>query len=136
DDRAFGDLRHVAGFLIGETDNRWSNAALVRAVSRIATGRAVELRLVKRVGLTDLAAPPFDTLPFGPGRAAVLEGMRGVVRGGGRGTAHDVGALFTAPSLDLLGKTGTLESDALEPLSAFMFAGRSTTPDAKLCPAA
>jgi cell division protein FtsW (lipid II flippase) len=134
DDRAFADLRHVAGFLIGETDNRWSNAALARAVSRIATGRAVELRLVRQIGATALPAPAFDTLPFGPGRAAVLEGMRGVVRG--RGTAHDVGALFASPALDLLGKTGTLESDALEPLSAFMWAGRTTAPGAALCPAA
>jgi len=137
DDRAFGDLRHVAGFLIGETDNRWSNAALARAVSRIATGRAVELRLVRQIGATALPAPAFDTLPFGPGRAAVLEGMRGVVRG--RGTARDVAALFTSPALDLLGKTGTLESDALEPLSAFLWAGRSVTPataKAGVCPAA
>ena len=134
DDRAFADLRHVAGFLIGETDNRWSNAALAKAVSRIATGRAVELRLLRTVGGVSLPAPTFDTLPFGPGREAVLEGMRGVVRG--TGTAREVGALFASPALDLLGKTGTLESDALEPLSAFMWAGRSSARGAALCPAA
>ncbi|AHG87925.1 cell cycle protein [Gemmatirosa kalamazoonensis] len=133
DDRAFADLRHVAGFLIGETDNRWSNAALAQAVSRIATGRAVELRIVRRMGAVSLPAPAFDTLPFGPGRDAVLEGMRGVVH---RGTARDVAPLFAAPTLDLVGKTGTLESDALEPLSAFLWAGRSSAKGAALCAAA
>jgi hypothetical protein len=61
----------------------------------------------------------------------VLDGMRGVVRG--RGTAREVAALFAAPSLDLVGKTGTLESDALEPLSAFMWAGRGPN---GVCPVA
>ncbi len=134
DDRAFRDLRHVAGFLIGETDNQWSNAALAKAVSRIATGRAVELRLLRRVGETRLAAPEFAALPFGVGRDAVLDGMRGVVRG--TGTAREVAALFASPALDLIGKTGTLDSDALEPLSAFMWAGQSTVRGAALCPAA
>jgi hypothetical protein len=134
DDRDFGHLRHVAGFLIGETDNAWTNAALARSVSRLLTGRAVELRLVERVGGVPLPADSARPLPFGPGREAVLEGMRGAVRG--QGTAHEVAALFPAPALDLVGKTGTLESDALDPLSAFMFGGRQRGAGPRVCAAA
>jgi hypothetical protein len=138
DDRAFGHLRQVAGFLIGETDNAWTNAALARSVSRLLTGRAVELRLVDRVGSVRLDPGPARALPFGPGREAVLEGMRGAVHGAG--TAHDVGPLFPAPALDLVGKTGTLESDELDPISAFMFGGRQRADAAagspRVCPAA
>jgi hypothetical protein len=68
----------------------------------------------------------------------VLDGMRGVVRG--TGTAREIGALFAAPTLDLIGKTGTLESDALEPLSGVWWAGRGRAPNgggaSRVCPAA
>jgi hypothetical protein len=136
DGRDFRDLRHVAGFMIGETDNTWSNATLAQSVSRLLTGRAVELRLLRGVGATTLVPRPAVALPFGPGRDAVLQGMRGVVHAGG--TAGTIASLFRAPTLDLIGKTGTLESAALEPLSAFMWGGRArpNAAGARLCPAA
>ena len=72
DGAEFRDVRHVAGFLIGETDNTWSNASLAQAVSRLYTGKAITLRLVRRIGATALPPTPSRALPFGAGREAVL----------------------------------------------------------------
>jgi hypothetical protein len=130
DDPAFHDLHRLAGFMIGETDNNWSNIALARAVSRIFTGRGVEMRLVRRVGSVELEPTEKPGVRFGPGRAAVLEGMSGVVRG--YGTAHTLAAVLPGRGYRFIGKTGTLDSQGLRQVSAFMFAASSPGP-AELC---
>jgi hypothetical protein len=130
DDPEFRDLHRLAGFMIGETDNNWSNVALARAVSRIFTGRGVELRLVRRVGAVDLPPTEKEGVRFGPGRAAVLEGMSGVVRG--YGTAHTLATVLPGRGYRFIGKTGTLDSQGLRQVSAFMFAAASPGP-AELC---
>ncbi|HEV8218122.1 MAG TPA: hypothetical protein VGP95_19855, partial [Gemmatimonadaceae bacterium] len=126
DDPEFRDLHKLAGFMIGETDNNWSNMALARAVSRIFTGRGVELRLIRRVGSTDLAPTEKEGVHFGPGRLAVIEGMSGVVRG--YGTAHTLAAALPGRGYRFIGKTGTLDSQGLRQVSAFMFAAASPGP--------
>jgi len=126
DDPQFRDLHRLAGFMIGETENNWSNIALVRAVSRIFTGRGVELRLVRRVGGADLAPIEKEGVRFGPGRSAVLDGMSGVVRG--YGTAHTLSAALPGHGFRFIGKTGTLDSQGLRQVSAFMFAAASPGP--------
>ena len=138
----YDTLRYLAGFLIGERDQPWSNAAFARAYSRLATGRAVELRMLRRVGDRALAPVVARELPFGPGRAAVLDGMRGVVRSG---TGARAGLALPSPSLELFGKTGTAEGDGTRggptPVSRFVFIGRPHgTPESRkgapmLCPA-
>jgi hypothetical protein len=130
DDPEFRDLHRLAGFMIGETDNNWSNIALARAVSRIFTGRGVDLRLVRRVGGAELPPTEKEGVRFGPGRTAVLEGMTGVVRG--YGTAHTLAAALPARGYRFIGKTGTLDSQGLRQVSAFMFAASSPGP-AELC---
>jgi hypothetical protein len=130
DDPAFRDLHRLAGFMIGETDNNWSNIALARAVSRIFTGRGVELRLVRRVGGAELAPTEKPGVQFGPGRSAVIDGMSGVVRG--YGTAHTLASVLPGRGYRFIGKTGTLDSQGLRQVSAFMFAASSPGP-ADLC---
>jgi hypothetical protein len=130
DDPGFRDLHRLAGFMIGETDNNWSNFALARAVSRIFTGRGVELRLIRRVGNVDLAPTEKAGVRFGPARSAVLEGMSGVVRG--YGTAHTLAASLPGAGYRFIGKTGTLDSHGLREVSAFMFAASSPGP-AEFC---
>jgi hypothetical protein len=130
DDPAFRDLHRLAGFMIGETDNNWSNVALARAVSRIFTGRGIELRLVRRVGSSELAPTEKTGVQFGPARSAVIEGMSGVVRG--YGTAHTLASVLPNHGYRFIGKTGTLDSQGLRQVSAFMFAASSPGP-ADLC---
>jgi cell division protein FtsW (lipid II flippase) len=129
-DPSFRDLHRLAGFMIGETDNNWSNIALARAVSRIFTGRGVQLRLIRRVGSVPLAPTEKQGVSFGPARAAVLEGMSGVVRG--YGTAHTLAASLPGRGFRFVGKTGTLDSQGLRQVSGFMFAAASPGP-AELC---
>jgi hypothetical protein len=133
----YDTLRLLAGFLIGEGEHAWSNAALARATARLATGRAVELRLVRRVGDLALAPAPPPALPFGPGREAVLQGMRAVVE---RGTGVRARQALPAAALDLYGKTGTAGSDAASgatPVSRFVFGGgaRDAAYAGRICPA-
>ena len=83
-DATLHDLRRLAGFMIGETDQNWSNASLARAMSRLFTGTAVELRLVRRVGAIELPPRVKAGVTFGPGRRAVLvfEGWDAAGKGG------------------------------------------------------
>ena len=129
----FSDLRYLAGFMIGENENNWSNAALVRAMARVANGRGTELRIVQRVG--EIVLPPTEKpgVRFAQAREHVLAGMRGVVRGQGT-AARTVGSLFDAPGFDFFGKTGTLESQRFEPLSLFLFGGRDGRIKPHACP--
>jgi cell division protein FtsW (lipid II flippase) len=133
DSPRFSDLRYLAGFMIGENENNWSNAALVRALARIMNGRGTELRLIQRVGNTGLAPMEKAGVRFGAGRDDVLAGMRGVVRGSGT-AAHTTAKMFDAPGFDFLGKTGTLESQRFEPLSLFLFGGRDGRAKPHGCP--
>ncbi|MDF1504789.1 hypothetical protein PYV61_17660, partial [Roseisolibacter sp. H3M3-2] len=133
----YDTLRFLAGFLIGEGEHAWSNAAMARAMARLATGRAVELRLVRRVGDVALPAAAAPALPFGEGRGAVLDGMRAVVE---RGTGVRARQALPAPALDLWGKTGTAGTDAASgatPVSRFVFGGgaRERADAGRLCPA-
>ena len=75
----FSDLRYLAGFMIGENENNWSNAALVRSLARIMNARGTELRLIQRVGDTVLAPVEKPGVHFTAGRDDVLAGMRGVI---------------------------------------------------------
>ncbi|HUQ82733.1 MAG TPA: hypothetical protein VM076_16400 [Gemmatimonadaceae bacterium] len=129
----FSDLRYLAGFMIGENENNWSNAALVRALARVMSGRGTELRLIQRVGDTVLAPVEKPGVRFNAGREAVLDGMRGVVRGTGT-AARTTALMFDAPGFDFFGKTGTLESQRFEPLSLFLFGGRDGRVKPHGCP--
>jgi cell division protein FtsW (lipid II flippase) len=133
DSPQFSDLRYLAGFMIGENENNWSNAALVRSLARVMNGRGTELRLVSRVGDSVIAPVEKAGVRFNSGRDAVLDGMRGVVRGTGT-AARTTGSLFNAPGFDFFGKTGTLESQRFEPLSLFLFGGRDARVKAHGCP--
>jgi hypothetical protein len=133
DSPQFGDLRYLAGFMIGENENNWSNAALVRALARVMTGRGTELRLIQRIGDTVIAPVEKPGVRFNGGREDVLTGMRGVVRGVGT-ASRTTGKMFDAPGFDFFGKTGTLESQRFEPLSLFLFGGRDGRPKARGCP--
>jgi hypothetical protein len=133
DSPQFSDLRYLAGFMIGENENNWSNAALVRSLARVMNGRGTELRLVSRVGDSVIAPVEKPGVRFNSGRDAVLDGMRGVVRGTGT-AARTAGSLFNQPGFDFFGKTGTLESQRFEPLSLFLFGGRDTRVKAHGCP--
>jgi len=129
----FSDLRYLAGFMIGENENNWSNAALVRALARIMNARGTELRLIQRVGDTVLGPAEKPGVHFTTGRDDVLAGMRGVVRGSGT-AARTTGVMFNAPGFDFFGKTGTLESQRFEPLSLFLFGGREAKARPRACP--
>ena len=129
----FSDLRYLAGFMIGENENDWSNAALVRALARLMNGRGTELRLIQRVGDSVIAPVERPGVRFNAGRDAVLNGMRGVVRGTGT-AARTTASMFDAPGFDFFGKTGTLESQRFEPLSLFLFGGRDARVKAHGCP--
>jgi hypothetical protein len=133
DSPQFSDLRYLAGFMIGENENNWSNAALVRALTRVMNGRGTQLRLIQRVG--DTALPPTEKsgVRFNGGREDVLGAMRGVVRGAGT-AAHTTAKMFTDPGFDFFGKTGTLESQRFEPLSLFLFGGRDGRVKPHGCP--
>jgi hypothetical protein len=129
----FSDLRYLAGFMIGENENNWSNAALVRALTRLMNGRGTELRLIQRVGDSVIAPTEKPAVRFNGGRDDVLAGMRGVVRGSGT-AARTTAAMFSAQGFDFFGKTGTLESQRFEPLSLFLFGGRDARPKGHGCP--
>jgi cell division protein FtsW (lipid II flippase) len=129
----FSDLRYLAGFMIGENENNWSNAALVRALARIMNGRGTELRLIQRVGDSVLAPAEKGGVRFTSGREDVLAGMRGVVRGSGT-AARTTAKMFDTPGFDFFGKTGTLESQRFEPLSLFLFGGRDGRVKSRACP--
>jgi cell division protein FtsW (lipid II flippase) len=133
DSPQFSDLRYLAGFMIGENENNWSNAALVRALARVMNGRGTELRLIQRVGDTVLTPVEKRGVRFNRGREDVLTGMRGVVRGSGT-AAHTTAKMFDAPGFDFFGKTGTLESQRFEPLSLFLFGGRDSRVKSRGCP--
>ena len=89
DSPQFSDLRYLAGFMIGENENNWSNAALVRALARIMNGRGTELRLIQRVAIRRSAPVEKPGVHFGGGRDARASGhARGRSRNGDGG-AHD-----------------------------------------------
>jgi cell division protein FtsW (lipid II flippase) len=133
DSPQFSDLRYLAGFMIGENENNWSNAALVRALTRVMNGRGTQLRLIQRVGDTVLPPTEKPGVRFNGGREDVLAAMRGVVRGAGT-AAHTTAKMFTDPGFDFFGKTGTLESQRFEPLSLFLFGGRDGRVKPHGCP--
>jgi cell division protein FtsW (lipid II flippase) len=135
DSPQFSDLRYLAGFMIGENENNWSNAALVRALTRIMNGRGTELRMIQRVGDTVFGPTEKGGVRFNGGREDVLAGMRGVVRGTGT-AARTTAKMFDAPGFDFFGKTGTLESQRFEPLSLFLFGGRDGRAKPHGCPIA
>ena len=105
----------------------------MRALARVMNGRGTELRLIQRVGDTLLVPTEKPGVHFTVGRDAVLNGMRGVVRGSGT-AAHTTAKMFDAPGFDFFGKTGTLESERFEPLSLFLFGGREGKAKPRACP--
>ena len=73
--------------------------------ARVATGKAVEPRLVRAIDEEDLAVKPAEDLGLDPVHlAAVRAGMSAVVNSP-RGTAK--GSIITAPEWRMAGKTGT-----------------------------
>jgi hypothetical protein len=77
--------------------------------------------MVRRVDTLPLPLHEKGGLRFDAARAAVLEGMGGVVRG--YGTAQAVHASLPGGGFDFVAKTGTLDSPGLRQTSSFLFAG-------------
>jgi hypothetical protein len=102
---AFRSPRELTSFTIGGDRNRWNNVALVEAMSRIYTGRAVRLHLVRSVGSVTLDYTAGE-LPSFTARRDVLDGMAAVTQEPW-GTAWALRTAF-APHVQWRAKTGTL----------------------------
>jgi cell division protein FtsI/penicillin-binding protein 2 len=121
---AFRSPRELTSFTIGGDRNRWNNAALVEAMSRIYTGRAVRLHLLRSVGSTRLDYPAAE-LPSFTARRDVLDGMAAVTQEPW-GTAFALRTAF-APRISWRAKTGTLrEREWTGSLLLFAGAGEET----------
>ena len=111
----------TATFMIGGGVDRWNNIAMVEAVSRIFTGRRVDLHLLLSIG-NDTLATETDSLPqMTDVRTPVLDGMRAVVREPWA-TAGALRTEFPTARVDWGAKTGTLK-EAEWTGSVFLFAG-------------
>jgi hypothetical protein len=102
---AFRSPRELTSFTIGGDRNRWNNAALVEAMSRIYTGRAVRLHLLHSVGSQPLDYTAGE-IPSFTARRDVLDGMAAVTQEPW-GTAYALRNAF-APRVHWRAKTGTL----------------------------
>lgn len=112
--------RQLATFMIGGGSNRWNNVAMVEAISRIVTGREVQLQLVDRIDTTNVRQAPEPLAAMAPVRAPILAGMRGVIAepwGTGAALAGEFGS-----HVNWFAKTGTLKEREWTG-SIFLFAG-------------
>jgi cell division protein FtsI/penicillin-binding protein 2 len=126
--------RMLATFMIGGGTDRWNNVGMTEAVSRIFTGRRIDLHLLRAIGEDTLYTTP-DSLPgMAAVRGAVLDGMRGVVTLP-YATAGALRTEFGATGLDWVGKTGTLKERDWTG-SLFLFAGASKGQTSTICAAA
>jgi cell division protein FtsW (lipid II flippase) len=116
---AFRSPRELTSFTIGGDRNRWNNIALVQAMSRIYTGRAVQLHLLRAVDdrALEYTAPEIDGFDV---RRVVLDGMEAVTQEPW-GTAYALRTSF-APAVGLRAKTGTLREREWVG-SVFLYAG-------------
>jgi len=112
--------RQFATFLLGGGRNRWNNVALVQAFSRIYTGRAVQLQLLRSIGDATLMDAPAPLEAADVARNAVLDGLRAVVEEPW-GTGSGLRGVF-APKVRWRAKTGTLQEREWNG-SIFLFAG-------------
>ena len=115
-----GSARAFAGFLLGGGSNRWSNLALVQAFSRIFTGRAVSLYVLRAVGPHALEQEPAQLPALGPVRESVLAGLDAVVNQPW-GTGRSLRGAF-GPNVSWRAKTGTLREREWNG-SVFLWAG-------------
>jgi len=114
--------RQLATFMIGGGENRWNNIALAQAVSRIYTGNATQLHIVRSVGDVALRPGAVALQDIEAQRHAVMSGMRGVITQTW-GTAH---TLSTAFPIQWVAKSGTLREREWTG-SVFLFAGGADT---------
>jgi cell division protein FtsW (lipid II flippase) len=120
DMNGFASPRELAAFMIGGDGNRWNNVALVQALSRIYSGRAVELHVLRSVGPHSLASQPGGFAGTDLTRRVVLDAMAAVT-GEPWGTAYPLRNAFPS-SVHWRAKTGTLNEREWVG-SVFLFAG-------------
>jgi hypothetical protein len=125
--------RQYAAFLLGGGSNRWSNLALVQAFSRVFTGRAVNLHVLRAVGPHTLVADPAELPALEVAREAVLTGLDAVVNRPW-GTGRSLRGVFP-PHVNWRAKTGTLYEREWNG-SVFLWAGRGATDERPVCAAA
>jgi hypothetical protein len=133
DMNVFGSPRQLAAFMIGGDGNRWNNVALVQALSRIYSGRAVELHVLRGVGPHGLTREPGAFAGSEVMRRAVLDAMAAVTEEPW-GTAYALRNAFPS-KVHWRAKTGTLNEREWVG-SVFLFAGGATGRSAAACPAA
>ena len=125
--------RELAAFMIGGDRNRWNNVALVQALSRIYSGRAVELHVLRSIGPHTLAREPGTFAGSNTNRGAVLDAMAAVTDEPW-GTAYLLRNTFPG-KVTWRAKTGTLlEREWVG--SVFLFAGGPSAPASNACSAA
>jgi hypothetical protein len=129
----FRSARELAAFSIGGDRNRWNNVALVQAMSRIHSGRAVDLHVVRAVGPQDVTPEPRPFRLDRAARLAVLDGMTAVTQEPW-GTGYALRAAFPA-RVTWRAKTGTLQEREWVG-SVFLFAGGGANTAAPVCAAA
>jgi hypothetical protein len=125
--------REFAAFLLGGGSNRWNNLALVQAFSRVFTGRAVNLHVLRAVGPTTLQAEPARWPASAEAREAVLAGLDAVVSQPW-GTGRSLRGVF-GPNVSWRAKTGTLREREWNG-SVFLWAGSASPGAVSVCPAA
>jgi hypothetical protein len=126
--------RELATFMIGGGVDRWNNVAMVEAVSRIFTGRRVDLHMLQSIGV-DTLTPETDSLALMMDvRAPIMDGMRAVVREPWA-TAGALRTEFPASRVDWGAKTGTLK-EAEWTGSVFLFVGGPAASGGTACPVA
>jgi hypothetical protein len=125
--------REYAGFLLGGGSNRWSNLALVQAFSRVFTGRAVSLHVLREVGPHVLQQQPAELAGFEGPRESVLAGLNAVVNQPW-GTGKSLRGVFP-PAVSWRAKTGTLYEREWNG-SVFLWAGSAAGKGDGVCAAA
>ncbi len=129
-----GNARDLASFSIGGSSNRWNNVALVQAVSRLSSGRSVQIHAVRSAGPHDLMSPAPAFPMDGVARRHVLDGMRSVTTESW-GTATAALRAAMPPRVEFFAKTGTLvEREWVG--SIFLFAGGAQAGASGVCPVA
>lgn len=127
--------RTLASFMIGGASNRWNNVALVQALSRLYTGRNVELHLLQSIGERQL--------PRAPEPVPALQRVQPHIRDGLHATIHEPwGTAYTAlhnafntARVSWIGKTGTLAEPEWTG-SVFLWTGEAAHPESTVCPTA
>jgi hypothetical protein len=125
--------RQYATFLLGGGSNRWNNVALVQAFSRVFTGRAVHVHVLRTIGPHHLQAEPQPLDAMQRPRDAVLAGLDAVVNQPW-GTGRSLRGAFP-PKVYWRAKTGTLQEHEWNG-SVFLWAGSTAEGASGVCAAA